>query len=175
MGVTHQPGWQEGTEPWPAGMGHGTYYSRFFNSRSTTFCQDCHRNPIPLTWIQTKEELTAQSDCYGCHWNYPHMSYDTLSSRDGVLDWRHSSTAVHVQGHATYLFESPLVTDTAEPPNGIADLDSPELVFPAAPGVIPILQNTCGGLTENNCHFDGYRSGGPDFGFLLCSGYCHNP
>ncbi len=180
-GVTHKTGWV-------AGSGHGVYFSSTYNSTSTTPCKDCHGHPgLAVTFIlgQTKAGLDGLSDCYGCHWAYPHTGYDAPAydpGVPGVIDADELWTVVDDNilwgpgdnlGHVFYLMNSALLTDSAG--NHLLHIDDPNLITPAAPGVIPILQNTCGGSTTNNCHSNGYRTTPTGSTSKLCGKYCHKP
>lgn len=162
-GVTHGALW--GHEAvWRAATAipdHGKYYTYStsttspivprYDSASEPFCKDCHGHTdlaaIPLTDTQTKADLIAKSDCYKCHWTYPHVSYQTTTV--SLRPWNKSSPG---RGHISYLSltsgtGSPLVTTSdGTRPTGADD-----------PNWTAAIQNTCGG-SGGGCHSNGNRS-----------------
>ncbi len=186
LGVTH-------TAAWPAGTGHGTYYAvtRNFDSTSEPFCKDCHGNPtlaVNFAVINTKAGLAAKSDCYGCHWAYPHVGYDVAGydpGTAGVVDGDELWGIVDDNilwgpgdnlGHVYYLMGTPLFTDSGG--HYPSHTNDPILIGPMPPahaGEIPALPYTCGGGTANNCHFGGYRTTPTGSTSNLCGKYCHKP
>ncbi len=168
-GVTHTPGWSEGT-------GHGVYYSttRNFNSTSEPFCNDCHGHPdlaVNFTDSHTgptidtlpeilaeKAFLAGESDCYGCHWAYPHKGYTVPSS--STENWEPASDHY---GHILYLVRSPL----ASTPSGVHPGTSNDPLWDT------VLPYTCGGGTGGTCHFDGYRSEPSGSTSKMCGQFCH--
>jgi len=129
---------------------------------------------------QTKSLLAAQSDCYKCHWSYPHVAYDI----DGLgaqgwpgpqqpVDHSGFSTAEN-WGHIYYLMRSPLLVNGSDyRPWGSMGYDDPML--------LSAIQYTCGGGTSGLCHFDGHvHDSAPTPSPAgthtpLCTGYCHKP
>lgn len=186
-GVTHTAGWAEGT-------GHGTFFSARYLSADINSgnvnCSDCHGEAVAFTDTtvtdascvdchpsfddieiqtgQTKEVLASQSDCYDCHWAYPHISY-SFDNDNGPVDapWGpadHSSLVFHgleedesMFGHQYYLMRSPLFTDS--------DNNRPLVVDAAA------VAHNCGGLTSGSCHNSGFRT--KTERDSRCGDYCH--
>jgi hypothetical protein len=145
-GLTHLSGWDTGNE-------HGIYFST--SSVSTTAdinCWNCHGAPVAFDNDQTKLSLQNESDCYSCHWAYPHVAYNSGSFTD---NWAGDI------GHLLYLDHSPLVMDA----NG----QLPENL----PSPTPAVENTCGGSTQDLCHSNGHRSSPYGLPSDLCGGYCH--
>lgn len=169
-GVTHKTGWSSGS----SASGHGKYFSttRSFTSASATFCSDCHGNPtiaVTLTDTATREFLNSQSDCYECHWAYPHKNYRaTRSSETWLEDWLPATRPGNKAGHVLDLLRSPLVTNSAgirPPASSLRDLSN--TTWPGA------LQNTCGGSSSGSCHYNGNRSLPTDADTVACGQYCH--
>ena len=154
-GVTHRAEWSEGSQ-------HGKYFSGHFSAVSTeAFCEDCHGAAVGFKDDQTKTFLAGQADCYGCHWAYPHQSYEVPGI--GVSPWEPAANTPSGLGHNYYLMRSDLVSDAA----GNAPVHINDSVW------IPALQNTCGGSSGGSCHFNGYRSSPTGSTSAACGQYCH--
>lgn len=162
-GITHRA-------RWASGQGHGQFFSEQFSALSAdTGCEICHGGPVIFDHDQTRTDLNAASDCYRCHFAYPHLGWQP-SNR--TRDWgpvvnecgeRTGNTA-----HTFYLMRegSPLLTDDRgdRPTGGYND-----------PSQVAAVHNTCGGQSAGSCHFNGLRSYQTPPNALLCTGYCHNP
>ncbi|HBF13299.1 MAG TPA: hypothetical protein DDW49_07965 [Deltaproteobacteria bacterium] len=171
-GVTHR----NIPEPWADGQGHGAYYvSQYSNPNSVDVwinasCGHCHGTPVTFTLNDTLEGLAQQSDCYRCHWAFPHVRVEYGNPRPNgrrrINDWAPASEHL---AHLSYIFGNPLLVDEngnhqAQFVNGVEN-----------PAVFEAIENTCGG-SEGNCHFNG--RGSPVLEFRapdLCTSYCHIP
>lgn len=167
-GVTHMSGWSPGA-------GHGTYYSTNYDSVSTAAnCKACHGNPLAVTFTdaQAKVDLAGQSDCYGCHWSYPHTGYYVPAPTDSLELWAPTEPTANY-AHVIYLSRSNLFTDSCD--NQPAHSNDPLLVgsTPACPTGTGALENTCGGSENGLCHFNGHRSNPAGWTSLMCAGSCH--
>ena len=156
-GITHTGAWSS--------TGHGTYYSALYNSLSANAnCKDCHGSAVNFTDSQTKIFLEGQSECYRCHWAYPHKAYD-LSSWHEV--WEpvvpNNCGGMTNSAHLTYLMSSPLFTDVYGQRPTYAD----------DPNSIPAIQHSCSGAA-GSCHFNGRRSYNTGSTSRLCGKYCHS-
>ncbi|MBI4124581.1 MAG: hypothetical protein HY466_01445 [Deltaproteobacteria bacterium] len=162
-GITHRVRWS-------SGRGHGKFYSEHFNSASDDAgCQICHGAPIPFErTYTTTAPLTAASDCYRCHFAYPHAAFH---SGRVEADWApvvdECGRPAGNLGHILYMMSggSPLFTDSrgTRPAN------------PNDPLNLSAIRHTCAGSEAGSCHFNGYRSYQTAPNALLCTGYCHNP
>lgn len=150
-GVTHLPRVNEGVQiPWSSGLGHGAFYTSGGFSSEEAPCGRCHGAVVDFADAQDRALLNGQSDCYRCHWSYPHLSWE------GIRPWGIA--------HILYQLESPLFVDAEgrRPPLNAND-----------PTNIPAIQNSCAGSTQLSCHFLGFRSRERGNQNVLCGGYCH--
>ncbi|MBF0492714.1 MAG: hypothetical protein HQM15_08035 [Deltaproteobacteria bacterium] len=114
-GVTHTASWWVSgpTTPFPASPEHGNYlHSVSFTSATsaTQNCKDCHGHVSPINDVAVdflptdiRSSLETRSDCYRCHWAYPHKSFFARSPLSRAYDWS--------LGHAFYVTDSPLFVD----------------------------------------------------------------
>ncbi|MBU1916661.1 hypothetical protein KKF63_00940 [bacterium] len=137
---------------WSEGVGHGYAFSSEYDSKTTeTSCGNCHGYAVAFENEQTQELLQGQSECYNCHWAYPHIEHNGYSWLD-----------VAEYGHALFVQTADLLIDETgyHPEIPISD-----------PQGVPAVANTCGGATST-CHTDGYRPGNMDLTYNTCE-YCH--
>lgn len=170
-GVTHR----NLPEPWANGQGHGAYYVRLYSHPPTVdtwvdaYCRDCHGAPAIFTRNDTLEGLKQQSDCYGCHWAFPHVTVDSGQGINGQRNLNNWVPAKNV-AHVAYLLGNPLfvgANGNRPPPLDLRHVNN-NVIFNQA------IENTCGG-SQGNCHFDG--RGAPHNPIMDnlpgCAGYCH--
>lgn len=167
-GITHHT--VEGVA-WNSGLGHGRFFSGQFNSNtSDTNCEHCHGAPVGFDGTQTMAFLSGASDCYQCHFAYPHVSYRISPA---TWNWApmidNCGAMTGNMAHIIYMLRpdgSPLFTNAA---------GTPPSVDPNSATNIPAIQNTCGRSEGGSCHFNGNRSFRTPPNVALCTGYCHNP
>ncbi|OGQ05815.1 MAG: hypothetical protein A3F82_06250 [Deltaproteobacteria bacterium RIFCSPLOWO2_12_FULL_44_12] len=148
-GITHKI---IGTATWSSGLGHGKFFSNrgFLAIDTSVRCWDCHGSPVIFDKTQTRPFLENQSDCYRCHFAYPHKGYqdqDLLTWEPVNINVCGTRNSANAPAHYFYLFENPLSVDVS---------------------------NTCGGGTNGSCHSNGYRAYRIEgfSGFAPCN-YCH--
>lgn len=152
--------------------GHPTSFSDSENTNGN--CSQCHLPHQTVSSTQTQNNLIAQSDCYTCHWAYPHTSY-TIESTNTLYPWGPSSAINATSdphttnyGHIIYLARSPLFIDANdEPASGSFYFNNPN--------ALDALNHTCVGSTAGSCHDNGLRTQPYGFTPQLCSRVCHQP
>lgn len=128
------------TTSWSNADQHGKYVSD--NSDSTLdglSCPTCHGNPAEdmSSSYSTKSELEAESECYDCHWTYPHLI------GNATIGWE--------VAHMMFVRDSTLMVDST-------GYNPPDMYDSSDPQVEPTVEYTCGGSTANNCHYNKYRT-----------------
>ncbi|QQR79847.1 MAG: hypothetical protein IPJ69_10950 [Deltaproteobacteria bacterium] len=156
-GVSHLTYWF----PTPPSMKHGYFFSNIYNSRSTeSNCKDCHGHSdigvdflttdqrtsgTPLLSDGSRTSLPDRSDCYGCHWAYPHRSFTTAGgSRE---DW--SMSPLLRLGHVNFVAYSPLFVDNSGSHPALSDPRDVESIA-SDPRFAEARQNTC--AQNGGCH-----------------------
>lgn len=181
-GVSHIP---INGATWNTGDGHGHYFSASFRANNTDArCWACHGAPIslrpahvatppintPEKIAQEKAFLADQSDCYQCHFAYPHKDYDQGfgdNHWEPVVTSTCDNRAIANFAHVLYLFDSPLFTDATGQHPVLGTTPEGDPLWNAA------IQNTCGGNTPNSCHFNGNRTYRTGNASSLCGSACH--
>lgn len=165
---------------WGAGEGHGSFLTSggFRSEAASATCFACHGDPLIFQQSHTdvppgdpnkvtaeRDFLKRASDCYRCHWSYPHIEWNEGS--DALRAWRREiECEQHLIGsaHIDYLSNSPLMID-AGGRSMISWEDPPETQT-------AVINYTCG-REDGFCHFNGAKSYRTPFG-SLCSALCHS-
>lgn len=167
-------------------IGHGAFFvARGFKSSAVDApCWSCHGAPIVFkaSYVaalpidneekrqQEKDFLKGKSDCYRCHWAFPHIGWENAPNStiwEPVVPNQclQEPRAQMNFAHSMYVAGSQLLTDAA----GVGiDNANPDMLA-------SVLLNTCGGRGGGLCHTGGrlsYRLPGL-LQDVVCGNTCH--